>query len=597
MKRMILTGLMPALLGGLFAFAAAQAEAAPADTAARVAADLEGRQITAPFFHYAVPPLSELKRLPGTYPADGLPGGPLRIVAAGDEYEAASFVLYPFQSLDRVELAASPLAGPGGAVLPAAALDLKVVKVWFQNGNAWNSYFADVGLVPVPELLLNDEALIKVDAAATANYARVRSAGGDAWTWISPPRRLDTGFDPYTEGFADADTLQPVTLAAGEFKQFFLTVHVPKGAKPGLYTGQVTLSRAGKPLAAIPVSLRVLPFDLPLPKTRFDPDRDFVVSLMGAWPRLRPDHPALLPTLKNLRRHNLLHLGPEVRFDAPQERIAKHVALMKEAGFQTRPIISGNLPWVGQHDGTPLTFDELMTIKRSAQQWAAFYSNHFGHTEAAIGLGDEQGAAWVAKTRPAWRIVNQEGLKTALAGHGHIFVKGGHMLDYHPTAGSPDEKAKTETWNTVGHAYVGFYASQHNGSENPAYVRRQHGLLGYLSNFGMVDNYEFAYGPWNDLAYDLYKPMVLAYPTSRGLVDTLEWEGFREGIDDIRYATLLNRLALEARASKDWDRIYAGRRALQWFALMDGTRVDLDAARLEMIEKILELAKLADAAQ
>jgi hypothetical protein len=112
----------------------------------------------------------------------------------------------------------------------------------------------------------------------------------------------------------------------------------------------------------------------------------------------------------------------------------------------------------------------------------------------------------------------------------------------------------------------------------------------------MVDNYEFAYGPWNDLAYDLYKPMVLAYPTSRGLVDTLEWEGFREGIDDIRYATKLHLLAREAAAADDWDRIYAGRKVLHWFALMDGTRVDLDAVRLDMIEKILNLMKLAGTA-
>src|SRR5690606_17073333 len=133
-----------------------------------------------------------------------------------------------------------------------------------------------------------------------------------------------------------------------------------------------------------------------------------------------------------------------------------------------------------------------------------------------------------------------------------------------------------------------------NGAENPAFVRRQHGLLGYLSNFDMVNNYEFAYGPWNDRGTILYKPMVLAYPTSEGLVDTLAWEGFREGIDDIRYATKLRQLANEAIESGDLDRVYEGRKVRQWFALMDGMSVDLNAARMEMIEKILHLADLAD---
>ena len=90
-------------------------------------------------------------------------------------------------------------------------------------------------------------------------------------------------------------------------------------------------------------------------------------------------------------------------------------------------------------------------------------------------------------------------------------------MDLHPTAGSPSQMDHAQPWARVGHGYVGFYASQHNGAENPEFVRRQHGLLGYLNDFDMVDNYEFAYGPWNDLSYDLYKPMVLAYPTGDGL--------------------------------------------------------------------------------
>jgi hypothetical protein len=167
------------------------------------------------------------------------------------------------------------------------------------------------------------------------------------------------------------------------------------------------------------------------------------------------------------------------------------------------------------------------------------------------------------------------------------------MLDVRPTAGSPEESDKANLWKQIGSGYTGFYAGQHNGSENPAFVRRQHGLLGYLSNFDMVDNYQFAYGPWNDRAWDLYKPMVLAYPISDGLVDTLEWEGFRSGIDDIRYATKLRQLADEAIASDDLDRVDAGKKVRQWFAELDGSSVDLNTARLEMIQKIEDLMQLS----
>jgi hypothetical protein len=565
--------------------------------AVRVASDLKAVNAapSASFLHYAVPAMSALMRLPDAYPTDGKPGGDVGIVMAQDEYEPASFVMHAFSNIEKAELRVSDLKSADGTLFPKENLDLKVVKVWYQNGNGWFSYFQDVGLELVPELLVHDENLIRVDLNEKANYARVNDEGRTDYIWISAPKKVDVPFDPYAHAFADAKTLQPVSLVAGQFKQFVLTAHATADTKPGNYRGSIQVTAAGQPTSQIPVAVRVLPFRLPLPKANYDVNKDFLVTLMGAWPRVDADHKAFMPTLRNLREHNILHLGPNVGPSTPVEDAAKNVRAMKEAGFQTDFIISGNLPWRGEHDGTPLTFDELMDFKRSAKAWREFYTKHFGHANAAIALGDEQGAAWVMKTRPAWRILNEEGLKSNLAGHDHIFVKGGYMLDIHPTAGSPSEKEKAETWRAVGHGHVGFYASQHNGSENPAFVRRQHGLLGYLSDFDMVDNYEFAYGPWNDRSTEVYKPMVLAYPTSEGLVDTLAWEGFREGIDDIRYATKLRQLADEAIASGNLDRIYEGRKVRQWFVLMDGEKIDLNSARLEMIQKIEKLLQLSAA--
>ncbi len=560
--------------------------------AVRVAQDIEaGKRGPGPIVHYAVPAISDVMRLPDAYPVDGRFNAPLGIVLARDEYEPASFVLYSAADLDQVTLTPGELKNAAGDVLPAGQLDLKVVKVWYQGGNGWFSYFTDVGLELVPELLLKDESLVRVDRQTGSNYARV----GEREVWISAPRVFDVAFDPYTPGFADAEQLQPVRLNKGEFKQFFLTVHATRDTKPGLYRGAITATPQGHPAHSLPVAVRVLPFELPLPKSPADLQQDYVVTLMTAWPKLSPDHPAFMPTLRNLRAHNLLHLGPGAGLTTPPDLAAKQVKAMKEAGFQTKPIIGGTMPgWIGTHDGKPLTFDDLMTANRAARDLRDFYMKHFGHTDAAISHGDEQASPWVVKTRPLWRILNEHGLKTNLAGHEHVFTKAGYTMDVHPTAGMPSDAKSARRWHDIGSAaYVSFYASQHNGSENPSFVRRQHGLLGYLSGFNMINNYEFAYGPWNDRAVELYKPMVLAYPTSAGLVDTLAWEGFREGVDDMRYATKLKQLAQEAITSDNLDRIYAGRQARQWLASLDGERVDLNAVRLEMIQKILRLSELS----
>lgn len=542
------------------------------------------------FAFFAVPAMSPLMRLPETYPDDGHYGREVQIVLAQDQEEAGSFVVFPFENIDEVNLKIMTLKNDKGDIFPADDLDLKVVKIWYQNGNAWLSYFADPGLKLVPELLLHDENLIRVDEKERANYARVKTAAGTREIWISAPQKLDVGFDPYQEGFADAATLQPVGLRAGQFKQFVVIARAAEKTKPGLYRGVVEVEAPPRHSQQIPVAIKVLPFALPLPKTNYDIEKDFVAGLMGSWPKISAEHPAFLPTLKNLRQHNILHSGPGVGFDTPSDEAKKLVQGMKEAGFLTKPIFGWTLPGSGSVNRTPQSVEDQVTIKRLTRWYRDFYQENFGNSDVFIKNGDEQPARWMISNRPIWRITQQQGLKTYIAGHiNTYFPTSGYVLDSRPTAGWPSEADKPALWNQMGHGYTSFYAGQHTGSENPAFVRRQNGLLGYLSNYDMVDNYEFAYGSWNDRATDLYRPMVLAYPVSNGLVDTLAWEGFRQGIDDIRYATKLRQLAEEAIASGDLDRIYAGRKVKQWFAQMDGTTANLNTVRLEMIDKIEQL--------
>lgn len=572
-------------------------DASPRDiaNAARVANEVSKSPSDAAAFtaHYAVPAMSAVMRLPDVYPTDGQFGGNVNMVMAGDQYEDGSFELYPFKNEDGVELKLSALKSIDGTTFPAENLDLKVVKVWYQNGNGWFSYFADPGLKLVPELLLHDENLIRVDTSEKANYARIKTAGGTKEVWISAPQKLNIGFDSYQAGFADAKTLQPVSLTAGQFKQFVLTAHATAGTRPGLYQGDIQVVAKGEKPYSIPVAIKVLPFQLPLPKANYDDKKDFVVTLMGAWPRhLDTDSKAFLPTLEDLRAHNILELGPNVDYNTPPDQAKLQVQLMKEAGFLTKPIFGGFLPTSGSNNHPPFSYDQQMNLNRLSKWYHDFYQENFGNTDAFITSGDEQGPNWMITARPQYRIEHQNGLKTFIAGHiENYFPTSGYDLDGRPMAGYPEEANKPELWNQMGEGYTSFYAGQHIGSEDPAFIRRQHGLQSYLSNFDMVDNYEFAYGPWNDRAWDVYKPMVLAYPVSDGLVDTLEWEGFRAGIDDIRYATKLRQLADEAIASGDLDRVDTGKKVRQWFAGLDASSIDLNTTRLEMIGKIEDLMR------
>jgi hypothetical protein len=167
-----------------------------AANAVRVAGDFLDAPPKGPVVHYAVPAMRGVQRLPYSSTADGEPGAAVAIIAARGEYEPGSFVVCALHDLGKCDFSVGPLKTKDGAPFPAADLDLRLVKVWYQNRNAWFNYFGDTGFKLVPELLLHNEDLIRVDESQEANYARITPVGGGTpeEMWINPPRQMNRRF-------------------------------------------------------------------------------------------------------------------------------------------------------------------------------------------------------------------------------------------------------------------------------------------------------------------------------------------------------------------------------------------------------------------
>jgi hypothetical protein len=557
-----------------------------------------------PFACYSVPPLSSVRRVPDRLPEDARLASTLRIVAAQGEFEPASFIIQPREDVAQLELKPTALVGPSGEI-PASAVDIKIVKTWYQAGTAWFSYFADSTRKElVPELLLNDENLIKVDEEKQENYLKV----GDEYRWVSYPlEKAEKGFNYLTEPVADSPVLLPIRLTKGKNKQIWVTIKVPEDAKGGVYNGKINFIADGKPVGAMDLSVRVLPFTLPRPKTYYNLENDFLVSLYATTILNLAERFGLpqeevekrqMAIYRNLRDHNIFHPRSErgIRKNIAEDsaKLKRELEMLKEAGFDLNPVISSGWSYPLNDKETQEEFEARISAL------ARTFKETLGHDNVYITSWDEAGPDRIRIMREKTEFTNEQDLELwVTTAPGKHFELAGYIIEYANQGGWPKREV-ADRWHAVG-AKVASYAGPHTGPENPDVFRRWEGMARYKAFFDGSYNYKYfsqlhptlwekqKANVWNDFLGGQFRGFNLVYPTSDGVIDTLAWEGFREGIDDIRYATKLKQEAARAIKSGNVKAKHAAKKALMWLELLDDQTADLNMARSEMIEYILKI--------
>lgn len=569
--------------------------------AALVAKDMAGIGKKGDVALYRIPALSAVKRLPDAYPEDGKIFAPVTWVAAQKEFECASFLLYSRKDFTGVEIKATDLVS-GKNSIPGGEIDFRIVKPWYQSGGGWHGYFADsTGRTLVPELLLKDENLIYTDDETKDYYVRYENEDGKRrYAWMSARfETVDYSFDNQANQglIKDSEKFMPFVLNKDEFKQFFATVRVPANQPEGIYQGTISFVEGGKTIASAQMRLRVLPFELPLPKTSYNPDKGFYLSLYGTGTR----NPKIL---KNLADHNCLTpMGfPAINPISPAS-FDEDIALAREYGFLTRPLLFG-AEGVGIAVWSDPMSDadahKLEGLRNTIAKTRDLSLEKLGHTDFYSYGVDEGGPRVIRAERPAWRIAHEAGGMVGVTSYTWRELL--FALDLLIVPGMPVPKRAEELslfHKSNPDALVGWYANPHCGPENPDYFRRIHGLSAWQAGYDVSSNYCWWRNNWNDMAVP-YEPnlraLVSVYGAYDGVLDTLAWEGIREGIDDVRYATLAKELAIKAASSKDGNVKLGGRRVLSFLAYWDGFRQDPDAFRMECIKHILSLRALLDGA-
>ena len=406
----------------------------------------------------------------------------------------------------------------------------------------------------------------------------------------------------------NAHALQPVLLTpvarmdlyARESRGLWITVRVPDSAKPGLYTGSVSVGGV-----AVPVALDVLPFTLPDP-----PDATW--QQFYTWPNAARAE----EELADMRAHGMnaveLHLenglDAKARAGQPLTQMEQRLQLAVKHGL-THPLVCGqfNTPVLSFDTRDPkfaFTPEREKTVVDCTRYVQSRFSGR-GYPEMLFYAVDEPNAPHLRKTaaRLYELIKSVPGARTFVTCTPEslepmkpfidirCYTKGAANLVIDPAA--------------VAAGGAAFWQYMPNYCHQPGSARRYPGFTMWARRCtGTLWWHYNDYGNTGSVynGVDGIGDYLWRWPAMEGgWVSTLGWELTREGIDDCKYCRLLERRIAEVRRSgdaraqraeaiaADLERLRADLVRAAPPAANTWTGVDYDRTRARIIAWILEL--------
>ena len=513
----------------------------------------------------------------------------LAIRACRGEYEPASFVAQTLNEGLNLEVSKSDLVGKAG-IIPAGSVDIRTIKRWYQAGDQIGdgSPINQKVRLLTPELLLNDDTLIRNDHDKKQSYMKLTLPDGTIkWRNITKEKPAEEEKDFSNEAcpIKDARTLQLVKIPKKTAKQFWVTVHVPQNTKAGKYRGEIELRANGKVLETLKLAVVVLDFDLEANQLEssiyFHWGDGLNKENKGSMSNDLRNNIQFKAELENLLAHGVDN--PTVGVKYQEEFLRIELELRKEAGMK-----NDHLYYLGA--GTDLPLETIKKIIKTA--------NEFGYSDVFFYGKDEARGDALKAQRSKWEKIHEIGGKIFVAGYWDNFDMMGDLQDvmvrcYQPT------KEISNRWHTKGHKIFS-YGNPQAGLEDPEVYRRNFGLLLAVNGYDGGMDYIY-YGGWNDFDQGYFRSHNMVYPTIDGVIDTIQWEGYREGIDDLRYlATLKKAIKHAERNGKDKNaenaKAFINNLSITGRLFWDGAGntvispgTDMDEVRNEIIKWILKL--------
>lgn len=494
---------------------------------ARPASFLQSYPLPVPTKHYQI--------IETTSPLPFHQGSLLPITATPGEFEPASFVLHSAEALSGITIQASSLIGPRGNEIPWSSVDIRLVKTWYQASDGNCS--CNIGKYLIPELLVKDDALVITDLSQHKSYLRATSGGTTQYIDITTVgSKVPSGAI-----VQDASTLQAFSMAANTNKQIWLTVHVPTQLPAGTYTGTISVSVSGKLATTLSLLVTVLPFVLS--PSAIEQSIYYRALLKSSCSTLDSDcktSAQMTAELIDMRDHGIRYPTIYDRRDSPL--LVTRLALMKNAGLPTDKIYqlgeSLEAIGVGHPPAWATTIMQWQSIAQ-ANGWGQVYT--YGWDEATGGTFDSQLPVFDVIHANGGKVINSVPNAVTAVRPGIEKLDVVVLYGYGVLSSTVAEVHRTNS-------KVLMYGDPFSDFENLERVRNHFGFGLLYKGYDGAMNYAYQDGgrngndAWNDFLINAprgARNLEWTYPTTNGVVDTLQWEGYREAADDIRYASTL----------------------------------------------------------
>ena len=545
----------------------------------------------------------------------------IELFACRGEYEPASFVVTASKPLEGVRIEVGPVSGPGGQ-WPKEAVDVRVVKEIFQS-------IAGVSDM-IPSLLVHDDSFLTVGPApAVSNVGPVKTNEAGFLVDSAPqaPKLTLKG------ELRDTPELQPVTVE--KRKQFWITVHVPDHAFPGIYktTLRILPSNAGP--TELTLQVHVYPFDLLPPMLEYS--IYYPVTLVdegapdwrtGQWTSIaRLTERQYIAECRNMIAHGVTNPNIYGGVGINQDRTLNYSNPEKILAVREKAGIGPGLPlymmsYAAEPVSRALTEDEKKERTRFVREIMAWGKKRGYPDVYWCGL-DEAWGSWLAGERDSFQAIKDGGGKVWVAAGITFMDMVGDVLQC-PVVMSPvnshlaiaaqkypreeilrhtAEIARAAGYKVMSemevyrkcidgaHRYghkIFTYMNPPAGVPLPELQRRSEGLGLWRVGFDGTMTWAYTHIKGEPLDQGMMWSKVMR--VEGGVLDTLHWEGHREGVDDVRYLTTLVNTLTRARGRFPQDPMI--HQTDEWLAGIDVANGDLDAIRREMARRTIALLDL-----